>query len=191
MPIIHFVSEKLSEFNLGVTFKHRRALATHRSGGLCIIYKKEISNHISFIENSCELVQWVKISKDILSLDRDVVLGNTYIPPQHSRYHNPTPFQDLQEEIHNFEDNYICIAGDFNSHTRTSRDYVIRNDFAPEQLKFDEDAQNGLDNLNLLINYNISPDRQNIDTRPINNYGILLLKFGKCKNFLIANGQLG
>ena len=29
-----FVSEKLSEYNLGVKFKNRRALATHRSGGV-------------------------------------------------------------------------------------------------------------------------------------------------------------
>ena len=98
-------------------------------------------------------------------MDKDVVLGNIYIPPQHSRYHNLTPFQDLEEEINKFEDNFICLAGDFNSHTNTSRDYVVRNDFVPEQLDFDEDAQNGLGNFNLLVNHSINPDRQNSDTR--------------------------
>ena len=61
----------------------------------------------------------------------------------------------------------------------------------PEQLEFDEDAQNGLGNQNLLINYNISPDRQNLDTRPVNNYGRQLIDFCKSNNFLIANGRLG
>ena len=185
------VSEKLRSVNLSVKFKNRKALSTYRSGGLCIIYSHVISNHISFIESNCELVQWIKISKTILSLDKDVLLGNTYIPPEHTRYQNLTPFQELQEEILKFDDYYICIAGDLNSRTNTLRDYIVRNDFVPEQFEFDEDAQNGLTSLNLLTSNDISLDRQNSDTKVANNYGRLLIDFCKSNNLLFANGRLG
>ena len=61
----------------------------------------------------------------------------------------------------------------------------------PEQLEFDEDAQNGLTSLNLLTSNNINLDRQNSDTSRINSYGRLLIDFCKSNNLLLANGRLG
>ena len=185
------VREKLECLNLNIMFKNRKSLSTRRSGGLCIIYSHDISDHISFAESNCELVQWVKISKNILSTDKDVLLGNTYIPPDRTRYQSLTPFQELQEDILKFDDYHICIAGDFNSHTKNLRDYIVRNDFVPEQLEFDEDAQNGLTSLNLLTSNNIILDRQNSDTSRVNSYGRLLIDFCKSNNLLLANGRLG
>ena len=50
-----------------------------------------------------------------------------------------------------FKDNYICIAGDLNSHTGTERDYVIIDDFNQEQLDCDNEAQALLDNVTYAI----------------------------------------
>ena len=59
----------------------------------------------------------------------------------------------------------------------------------PEQLEFDEDAQIGLTSLNLLTSNNVSLDRQNSDTKPVNTYGRLLIEFYKSNNLLFANGR--
>ena len=58
---------------------------------------------MSFTESNSELVQWIKIKKSILNMDKDVIFGNIYIPPDHTRYQNLTPFQELQEDILNMD----------------------------------------------------------------------------------------
>ena len=99
----------------------------------------------------------------LTGLDKDVLIGNTYVPPVGTRYQSLTPFQDLQEDIQKFNNCYVCIAGDLNSHTNTSRDYVEVKDFTPEQLNFDIEAQNYLDNIKYLHSYNIRLSRSNMD----------------------------
>ena len=118
------------------------------------------------------------------------MIGNTYVPPEGTRYQSLTPFQDLQEEVVKFDNCYICIAGDLNSHTGTVRDYIEINDFMPEQLDFDSEVHNHLSSIRWLQDHNISLGRSNVDHRILNNHGTQLIEFCKTNNLLICNGRL-
>ena len=88
------------------------------------MYKDSLDKYLSHVNSSCKLVQWISISKVLTGFDKDVLIGNTYVPPEGTRYQSLTPFQDLQEDIQKFNNCYVCIAGDLNSHTNTIRDDV-------------------------------------------------------------------
>ena len=132
----------------------------------------------------------MKINKLFIGTDTDVMIGNTYIPPYKTRYESRTPYQDLQDELLKFKNNPICIAGDLNSHSGTNRDYVEIEDFNTEQLNFDSEAQNHLNNILWLKNNNINLSRSNVDHRKIDNHGTQLIEFCKTNNLFICNGRL-
>ena len=73
-------------------------------------------------------MQSIRISKALLGTERDWVIGNTYIPPEGTKYESSTPYQDLQQGIQKFSDCYCCIAGDLNSRTKDLRDHVLVSD---------------------------------------------------------------
>ena len=161
-----------------------------RSGGLCIIYSERIANFLTHIESKCDMVQWLKINKLLTGTDKDVMLGNTYIPPGNTNYYNATAFQDLQEELIKFNNNIFCIAGDLNSHSGTVRDYVEIEDFTPEHLNFDSDSQEHLNNIIWLQNNGINLNRENQDQKRIDAQGKQLIEFCKTNSMFICNGRL-
>ena len=118
------------------------------------------------------------------------MIGNTYIPPENSRYQSLTPFQELQDELIKFGDCYFCIAGDLNSHTGKKRDHVESSDFTEDQLNFDVEAQTNVASLKYLQNNNIKVNRQNESSQRPNPYGNLLLQLCKTNNLFIGNGRI-
>ena len=184
------IEESVSDLKLKAFFKNRRKMTPWRSGGLCIIFSERIEKFLTPIESKCKLVQWIKIDKSLTGTDKDVMLGNTYIPPVTSGYRNETAYQDLQEELIKFNTNHICIAGDLNSHSGTDRDYVEIEDFTPEHLNFDSDSQEHLSNIMWLQNNNISLNRQNSDHRRPDTHGEQLTEFCKTNSMFICNGRL-
>ena len=180
----------ITPLKLKAFFKHRKTLSAWRSGGLCILYKENLEKYITYINSSCKLIQWILISKLLIGLDQDLIVGNTYVPPEGTRYQSLTPFQDLQEDIQKFYNCYVCLAGDLNSHTNTNRDYVEVIDFMPEQLNFDIEAQNHINNIKILLSHNIRLSRSNMDQRRHNSHGLQLLEFCKTNNLFISNGRL-
>ena len=161
-----------------------------RSGGLCIIYSERIENFLTHIESKCDIVQWLKINKLLIGTDKDVMLGNTYIPPGNTNYYNATAFQNLQEELIKFNNNIFCIAGDLNSHSGTVRDYVEIEDFTPEHLNFDSDSQEHLNNIIWLQNNGINLNRENQDQKRIDVLVKNLIDFCKTNSMFICNGRL-
>ena len=122
-----------------------------------------MEKYIKHVSTNFKLVQWILISKLLVGTDKDLMVGNTYIPPEKTRYHSLTPYQDLQEEIIKFSNCYICFAGDLNSHTNTIRDYVKVKDFMVEQLNYDTETQNHLSSIKYVKGSNIRLDRANSD----------------------------
>ena len=181
----------ITPLRLKAFFKHRKTLSNCRSGGLCIMFKEHMEKYIKIINSKCKLVQWLSISKLLTGTDKDVILGNTYIPPDRTRYQSLTPFQDLHDDMQKFSNCYVCIAGDLNSHTSIGRDYGKVGDFIPEQLNFDIDAQNHLLEINWLHALNIRLNRSNSDKRiTICVQGKQLIDFCKSNTLLICNGRL-
>ena len=85
---------------------------------------------------------------------------------------------------------YICIADDLNSHSGTDRDYVVIDDFIPEQINYDSEAQRILNDIAWLNNKGINPSRSNTDHRNPDIYGRHLLEFCKSNGLFICNGRL-
>ena len=80
------VKDTISNLKLKAFFKNRKTLTAWRSGGLCILYNVNIEKHITHVISNCKLVQWLKISKVFIGTDKDVMIGNTYVPPERTRY---------------------------------------------------------------------------------------------------------
>ena len=183
------IQDTVANLGLKAIIKNRKCITTTSSGGLCILYKVNIEKYINHVLSNCNLVQWIKVSKDFIGTDKDVMFGNTYVPPVGSRYQHYTPFTDLQEEVLKYKNCYVCIAGDLNSRTGTDRDYVVMEDFVPVQLNYDSEAQIQLNSIKLLLHHNIRLSRSNVDKKT-NAYGKLLLDFCQASNLFICNGRL-
>ena len=184
------IIEVITTMRLKAFFKHRTLVTPFKSGGLCIIYKQTIAKYIKHIITNSNLVQWMLISKVLVGTDKDLMVGNTYIPPHKTRYHNLTPYVDLQKEFDKFSNCYICFAGDLNSHTNNIRDYVEEKDFMVDQLNYDTEAQNNLSIIKYVKRCNIRLDRSNSDLSVPNAYGTQLIEFCKTNNMFICNGRL-
>jgi hypothetical protein len=56
-----------------------------KSGCIVTIFKKSLANLLEFPDTSSEYVQWVKIDSSIFGTDKNVLLGNIYIPPENTK----------------------------------------------------------------------------------------------------------
>ena len=188
---VDHIQETMCSLNLCAFFKNRKRLSGNRSGGLCVVFEKNLTNYISHVNSSCKLVQWIRINRELLGTDKDIMLGNTYIPPEGSTYCSLTPYQDLQQELLKFSDCYFCIAGDLNSRTKNLRDYVLPSDFEQDQLDFDTEVNISLKSTKMLKDLNIRLERQSTDTVNANTYGTSLIDFCRTNNMFICNGRIG
>ena len=67
--------------------------------------------------------------------DKDILLGNIYLPPSNSPYAYSDMFNDLELSLLelNYTDYYCLIAGDFNAHTLNKTDFTdLEEDLAQE-----------------------------------------------------------
>ena len=71
-------------------------------------------------------VLWFKVSSKLVNLNEDVIFGNVYIPPEGSPYFQPDTFDQIENEIRTFSQNYkyISLFGDFNSRTAEEPDFI-------------------------------------------------------------------
>ena len=97
------------------------------SGGIAIAIRKYITNYVTFIPNDCEHLLWCKIDRCILGLDEDLYLASVYVPPENSNYVNVSCFEEIENEIIQFNNKskYVIVAGDLNAHTSTKPDVII------------------------------------------------------------------
>jgi len=69
----------------------------------------------------CESVIWIKI-------DKHLILGAIYVPPESSKHHDPQFYDDLNDDIAIIKLKYdlpLMIVGDFNSRTGMLNDLMI------------------------------------------------------------------
>ena len=69
-----------------------RKLNTKKSGrsygGILVTVKRSLTPYFSLINQTSDYI-WVKIGKNILQLDKDILLCSCYIPPSHSSHFYP------------------------------------------------------------------------------------------------------
>ena len=159
-----------------------------KSGGIILAYKEKLNNHLELLETDSKYTFWFKLSSVFSKIDEDVVFGIVYIPPENSVYHQPDTFDQVENEIRSFSQNfkYICLLGDFNGRTADEPDYFEIETHEHEQ-DFSEFMQ---DNLNCLETLNIDRKRKSMDTVK-NRSGQKLLELCKGNDLFIVNGRIG
>ena len=69
--------------------KHKNA--KRHSGGITILVRKGIRKGVKFLSSSSTRFVWCKLDKQFFSLDHDIYVCSTYIPPANSLYIKNNP----------------------------------------------------------------------------------------------------
>lgn len=79
-------------------FSKSRKKFSKKSGGIVIVFKKVLSKFLKFINSDSEYIQWIDISKEYSTLNENVLLGCTYIPPEYTKYSSEEAFIEIEED---------------------------------------------------------------------------------------------
>ena len=165
------------------------------SGGIIVIYKKELEKQLKFHISDCQFVLWFKISKSALSLISDVLFGCVYIPPENSKYSNVDAFIELENELVSLlknERSIVALIGDFNSKTGVLPDFTFPDESINIfDLDYDAEILEYLYDFEKLLQNDIPLQRVSECTCRPNNYGHRLLEICKNNNIYIANSRIG
>ena len=166
------------------------------SGGIIVIYKTSLSNLLKFHDTESEFALWFQISKNMLSIESDILFGCIYIPPENSNYSTQEAFEEIENEMNILskrEKCYVSLIGDFNSKTGSLADFVIPDESIVRLFDLDGDS----DMLNYMYDFEYLPQNgislqrvSKCSCRP-NNYGHKLLDMCKRNNLYIVNSRLG
>jgi hypothetical protein len=117
------------------------------NGGIVIVYKRYLLKSLTCISES-EFVQWVRISKDIFTIDSDLCLGCIYISPENSKYSSLEAFNEIESDLIQLSSgcDYFSLIGDFNAKTGDTQHYISKDEKLAEYL----DVYDDLDFLNYM-----------------------------------------
>ena len=95
-----------------------RKNATSRSGGIAVLIKDAIFEHVKVLQGSSENVLWLTVNN---SLFHELVLFATvYIPPENSSYSSISIFDFIENDLITLNpenDHKLCLMRDFYAHT--------------------------------------------------------------------------
>ena len=107
------------------------------SGGIIVLIRKKFASHVKQIDVKNENVIVVKIHKDLLSVNKDIMLVCTYIHPYDSpfwKYHQNGYGMEVLEQClldlqDGYDDFYLMLTGDFNARTANNNYSISDDDF--------------------------------------------------------------
>ena len=167
-----------------------RKQAKSRSGGIAVLVKDTIFEHVKILKSTSENVLWFTVNSSLLH--DSVLFGAVYIPPESSSYSNISIFDSIENDILtlNSENSHkICLIGDFNAHTSNAEDFIYINEYICDTFNLDDVTKQVL-HKRLLEDLGITTTRYNSDKSKIDNYGSRLLSMCKSFDIHIANGRL-
>jgi len=118
-------------------------------------------------------------------MDKDLLLGNIYLPPPNSPYATEDMFTDLEMNLLevNYVNYHVVLTGDLNAHTLQREDCIDLSDDVIDELNL----RNCKD---ILREHNCKVQRSNQDQSKCNSYGRKLLELCKTTGLCIFNGRL-
>jgi exonuclease III len=159
--------------------KSKNTKKGRHSGGITFYYRKQFKNYIHIVDKLKQGIIWVKISKEMLTLDEDVFICHCYIPPSDSKIMLNSDFdfhEKLEADIMKYENlGKVYVTGDMNCRTSNEQDFLSFDKYLDQNLPF-VDKQN-------------IPLRQNYD-KVIDSNGRKLIDICLATGLLIANGRL-
>ncbi len=162
-----------------------RKRAVKKSGGLCTLVANDIVKHVKVMNSNLEIVQWLCLDKMLFGTEKDVLLGNVYMPPHNSPYAYQDMFADLEMSLleMNYANYHVILVGDFNAHTSDCVDYINLQEDVLDEL--------GVRNCpDIMEMYNCKVKRCNQDKTKCDSHGSKLLQFCKTTGICIFNGRL-
>ena len=158
------------------------------SGGVALLVRKELSRFVDQIHTEYDNAIILKLSKELLGTESEVVLQGSYTPPANSVYYKETEItngisltgQCIMDVTETVDDLSLIVFGDLNARTgsenaaETNYDCETFNIFAPNN-------ESCLDKLTMRV----SKDKK------INEFGRYLLNMCAQFNLTILNGTLG
>ncbi len=150
------------------------------SGGLYILIKENIKEHVKILDLPNKYGKWLKIGKDMLKLDKHLYIGGIYLPPQDSTYALKEPFGQIENDVSELlTSGHIMILGDLNSRTDNLKDFIVN---------YSGDEKAG-DKICMADNV-IEPISRFNNDMVVNEYGKQLVQFCKNTDMLIMNGRM-
>ena len=167
--------------------KYIKAGSRRNSSGIILYLRNKFVSNDTLVFTSEDDFLWVKISKTVLSSDKDLYICLCYIIPDESSRQTIVEsniFDRLVDSVVHIEnkaqnDCSLLICGDFNSRTSINPDFVVDDDpvhmsVLPDEYTLDIELQR------------FSEDRGHTD-----NNGLLLLELCKQTGLRIMNGRVG
>ena len=116
-------------YQIIICASHRRNVKT-KSGGIVIVFKRYLLKSLTFISSESEFIQWVRVSKDIFTIDSDLFLGCIYISTENSKYSSLEAFNEIESELIQLSSgcDYFSLIGDFNAKTGDTQDYISKDE---------------------------------------------------------------
>ena len=118
-----------------------RRHTTRGSGGVAILFRREIHNRIEILKTDLEArFMWVKV---LTSKDQVIFIAVCYFPPRGSRYnmagttsvvdegtsHGPSPYEPLSDDIIRYSSQgEVFLVGDFNARTQSRQCTIFQMD---------------------------------------------------------------
>ena len=164
--------------------REKNKKAKRYSGGILVLYKKNLHKFVKVKDNSKENTLWLEIDKTLLGMENNLLLGTVYISPENSSiYSSNSEMEDTFRELYNqlltFGDyESIIIGGDFNARTGTLKDITINEKNENSFLKI-SNSRNDTDTKRERINQD----------KKINNFGYELRDICIAANLNILNGR--
>ena len=178
------ISDFFHKFNFETKFKHRKQFSTFKSGGIAFCIKKELLKYCKIVSSKCPFVLWCIIDKSVFGLQKDVLLGGVYIPPEGTIYSSQFCFSDIENDIININNNdkyHVMLTGDFNAHVGEASDLIENNFENNDNINFSLNniysIDKNIDCSDMLLENGIPTKRNSQDKSRVNNFGNSLLDF--------------
>ncbi|MEW8547682.1 MAG: endonuclease/exonuclease/phosphatase family protein [Candidatus Thiodiazotropha sp.] len=120
----------------------RKQKYIRKSGGIALYAKNDIFEHCKHLSTDSDYIMWISIDKSSTSMDENLIIGVTYVPPSQSRFFNDEELQTLENEITSMcsSHKYVYITGDLNARTANLIDYVQLDEFLAEEFELDDET---------------------------------------------------
>lgn len=76
--------------------KNRYKFLNIRLGGIIVVIKDNIVKYINVIDIDCKFIMWLKLSKVLFNIDKDVICGVVYIFLEVSKYLFNDSFMEIE-----------------------------------------------------------------------------------------------
>lgn len=83
-------------------YQPRKQRFTRKSGGIVVYVKDRLVKFVTNVETESDYVLWLSLSKELLQLDENLMLGVVYIPPENSNFYNDDELMILESEVTSF-----------------------------------------------------------------------------------------